>query len=166
MTEPPSKGRSRPPLSVLWVETSPLLAERLIRLALSRAGVAAAVATSTSDALAVLGSFAFDVVAVDVVDPTRWPDAGRLSALRSAAPLATLVALTADDEPETIQAFRALGADALVSLDGRMTALEDLLSELVRERCDERWDRASASRGSGPRRLQPLGREREEEREP
>jgi CheY-like chemotaxis protein len=129
MNEPATRTRV-PALSILWVEPSHILAERLVRLAVSRPGIVTTVATSLDDALAKLRDWKFDVVAVDVVDPARRADLDSLRVLRSAAPESKLVALTADLEPETSEACRTLGADELVPRDG---ALGDLLWVLAKD---------------------------------
>jgi DNA-binding NarL/FixJ family response regulator len=127
-------AQPRPAVTVLVVEGSPVLGERLNRLASDQPGVAAAVAVSLDHALTHLRTCSFDVLLVDVVDPTRWPDLKALRQLRIIAPHATLIALAADGEPETVEACRSLGADQIVPLDAGMSELTGLLADHIRRR--------------------------------
>jgi DNA-binding NarL/FixJ family response regulator len=113
-------------LCCLVLEPSPLLRERLLWLALEHPGVAAATASTLEEALQHLRACRFDTLLVDVA-PERWPALTDLLRLRAAAPDALLVALAPDDEPETVEACRAVGVDRVVSLAKDLSDLQALL---------------------------------------
>ncbi len=121
----PAPRHPRAP-SLLVVETSPLLAERLARLARACGGVTIAVAESGAAALSQLRTASFDVVVVDV-DGLRWPDLPELGEMRAARPDALLMALTADFERETVSACRARGAELVLDLNGDLEELSGVL---------------------------------------
>lgn len=108
--------RSGSSVSVLVVETVPLLAARLFRVALLFEGMSVSLAETFPDALSRLQAGDFDVLLVDV-DGMKWPALGELAALRTAAPGALLIALTAERQPEVTDACRAQGADRVLDVD-------------------------------------------------
>jgi DNA-binding response OmpR family regulator len=116
-------------LTVLLVESSPMLAERLLRLVTSRHGVAAASARSRDEALAQLRASRFALVVADI-DIDDASDLSGLRRLRGAAAGSRFVVLTTDADPETDDACRDIGADAVVALPGGIRRLLAVVDEL------------------------------------
>jgi hypothetical protein len=117
---PPSDS----PITVLVIEPVPLLAARLLRIALLCETMDVSLAEGFAPGSARLRDYPYDVVIVDV-DTMSWPGLRELEELRAAAPGALLVAVTSEADPETSLACRARGAD-------RILDLRAVLAELVR----------------------------------
>jgi DNA-binding NarL/FixJ family response regulator len=122
-----------PAITVLVVESSPILAERVLRLVASRPGVAGRLATTLDAATAQLRRRRFNAVAVDL-QVARGQDLCRVRGLRAAAGEARFVVLTTDPDPETSAACLAMGADAVVPLTSGGCRLAAILDELVAQR--------------------------------
>jgi DNA-binding response OmpR family regulator len=120
-------------LTVLFVERSSVLGERLVRLVLGRRGVAVALATSVDEALTQLRTSRFELVVVDL-DAGPRGGLSELRRLRGAATGSHLVILTADSDPETVAACRGLGAEAVVPLASAGGGLMLIVDELLERR--------------------------------
>jgi DNA-binding NarL/FixJ family response regulator len=99
----------RPP-TVLLVEGSAVLRERLARLLAEVPGLAVAEAGSAAEAVAWLTRQGADAVVVDV-DLAGAADPGALQLVRRAAPRALLIAIGAEDSRELVEFCRGAGAD-------------------------------------------------------
>ena len=129
----PHLSASHQALTVLLVEPSPMLAERLLRLVMSRHGVAAALASSVDEAITQLRIGRFALVAVDL-DAARDPDLSGVRRLRATAPGSHFMVLTADPDPETLAACRDLGADTVLPLAHGLRRVVAVLDELLAAR--------------------------------
>jgi DNA-binding NarL/FixJ family response regulator len=114
--------------AVLLVQRSPELRERLAALVAEIPGTRlAGTAASTAEALLWLTALRFDAVLVDVavLAPSRLE---ALQALRLAAPVARLVVLAADGDPEVRQRCRSLGADEVLGSAVEFERLGEVLA--------------------------------------
>jgi DNA-binding NarL/FixJ family response regulator len=109
-------GRTRG-LTVLVVEGSPVLRDRLVWLVADVPGVrAAAGVAGVVAAVASLEAEPTDAILVDA-DDAGWPDLDALRALRRAAPGALVAVLSADRCDELCARCAAAGADLCLSRD-------------------------------------------------
>jgi DNA-binding NarL/FixJ family response regulator len=129
-TSPRSAGARDPALSVLLVEPSDALRERLARLLSEIDGVHVREADWVPAALIALRDARIDVVVLDV-DPGGGGGVDAILRFRTEAPHALIVALGSDDAPEMAARCFALGANYYFVTAREFMRLRDVVAAMA-----------------------------------
>jgi len=134
MNAAPSRASAPAPVSVLVVEGSTVLRDRLLWLVAEVDGVSTAAGAATPEqGLGRIAAAPVDAILVDA-DVATGPALAELGALRRAAPDALLVVLASEPGPELRERCAAMGADECLSFSAELPRLDELLRLLVASR--------------------------------
>jgi DNA-binding NarL/FixJ family response regulator len=117
-------------LTVLLVEKSEVLRDRLLALLRSIPGTSVVDTDGAAGALAFLGRHQADVAVLDI-DLPGWPDLEDLARVRLAMGSATVIVLASDPSPESVAFCRRVGADFVFHTHSEFYRIGDVLLQLL-----------------------------------